>query len=298
MRHRLALARFRDTAARRGLGAGAQVGILPAMTDARGARVLVTHDTLSRDLAALGVAPGMVVLAHVSLSSLGCVVGGEQTVVAALRSALGDSGTLVMPSQSWQLCDPAYLADPAVPKEWWPAIRDNLPVYDAATTPTRTMGVVAEYFRGLPDTRRSGHPHRSFAAAGANAARITARHDLASPVGDGSPLRAMYELGGHALLLGVGHDKSTTLHLAEDRSSYPSKQRVRNGAPLMVEGVRRWVEFEELRVLDHDFEAVAAAFAADTGHLRGGKVGRADACLVPQRPLVDYAARWFRQHRS
>jgi aminoglycoside 3-N-acetyltransferase len=265
---------------------------------ARPAEDLVTAGSLRRDLARLGVEPGMVVIAHVSLSSLGWVVGGEQAVVAALRAALGADGTLVMPAQSWQPCDPAYLADPSVPEEWWPAIRESLPAYDPRTTPTRTMGIVAEHFRTLPGTLRSGHPHRSFAAAGPHAAGITARHDLDSPVGEGSPLRAMYELAGHVLLVGVGHDKSTTLHLAEDRSAHAGRRRVPNGAPLLVEGVRRWVPFEEPLVLDDDFADAVAAFDRETGAVRRGRVGRADACLLPQRPLVDFAAGWFSRHRD
>jgi hypothetical protein len=149
--------------------------MLPAMLDPtpRPADELVTTDSLRGDIARLGVEPGMVVIAHVSLSALGWVVGGEAAVVAALRAALGKEGTLVMPAQSWQLCDPAYLADPAdpaVPERWWPAIRESLPAYDARTTPTRTMGLVAEHFRTLPGTVRSAHPHRSFAAAGPHAA--------------------------------------------------------------------------------------------------------------------------------
>lgn len=59
---------------------------------------------------------------HTSLSALGWVVGGEQTVLQALRDAVGPSGTLVMLTQPWQLCDRAYL-NPTVPQAWWPLIR-------------------------------------------------------------------------------------------------------------------------------------------------------------------------------
>jgi aminoglycoside 3-N-acetyltransferase len=261
-------------------------------------RELVTRERLAADLASVGVEPGMTLLVHASLSSLGWVVGGEQAVVEGLRDAVGKDGTLVMPTQSWQLCDPAYLNAPDVARDWWPAIRDHLPAYDRARTPTRTMGAVAELFRTLPGTVRSGHPHRSFAAAGRWAAQVTAVHELDSPVGERSPLRALYELDSHVLLLGVGHDKSTALHLAEHRCQYPGKHSVRNGAPLMIDGTRRWVAWTELWAADDDFDEVGDAFAHETGLTRVGTVGRARAQLLPLRPLVDFAAEWFARHRT
>lgn len=259
---------------------------------------IVTRDDLITDLRDLGVEDGMVVLAHTSLSRLGNVVGGEQAVIEALLTAVGRSGTVVMPAQSWQLCDPAYLAESAdPPQEMWQTIRDHLPAYDPAVTPTRTMGAVAELFRTIPGALRSGHPHRSFAAVGARAGEIVAVHDLDCPNGERSPLRTLYDLGAWTLLLGVGHDKSTILHLAEHRSG-TLHETVCNGAPLLIDGVRQWVEYDEIVVQDHDFDEVAAAFAHDIGLQRTGRVGQAVAQLVPQRDLVDYAAQWFRRHRG
>ncbi|GAA2757629.1 aminoglycoside N(3)-acetyltransferase [Actinopolymorpha rutila] len=257
----------------------------------------VTVERLAEDLRDLGVAEGSVVLAHVSLSRIGRVVGGEQAVIEALLRVLGESGTLVMPSQSWQLCDPAYLNDPDVPREAWQLVRDHLPAYDPAVTPSRTMGKVAELFRAIPGAVRSAHPHRSFAALGPRAAEIVAVHDLDSPNGERSPLKTMYELDARTLLLGVGHSKSTILHLAEHRSGTLADT-VPNGAPLLIDGERRWVEYEEIIVHDHDFDDVGSAFAKETGLQRTGQVGDATALLVPHRPLVDYAARWFAEHRN
>lgn len=258
---------------------------------------LVTGERLAEDLRSLGLEDGSIVLAHISLSRIGTVIGGEQAVIEALLDVLGPSGTLVMPAQSWQLCDPAVLDDPAVPHAAWQLVRDNLPVYDPAVTPTRTMGRVAELFRTLPGAVRSGHPHRSFAAIGPRATEIAAVHDLDCPNGERSPLRTMFDLGAWTLLLGVGHAKSTVLHLAEHRSGTLSATE-RNGAPLLVDGERRWVEYDEIIVHDHDFEDVGAAFAEDTGLQRYGRVGEAEARLVPQAALVDYAARWFAENRA
>ena len=259
---------------------------------------LVTKATLIRDVGRLGVREGMVLLVHASMSAIGWVPGGEQTVLEALSETVGDSGTLVMPTQSWQLCDPAYLSSTDVPRDWWPHVRESLPAFDAARTPTRTMGALAELFRSQPGTVRSSHPHRSFAAAGPDARHIVATHDLDSPTGERSPLRAMVDLAGWVLLLGVGHEKSTTLHLAEDRCDYPGKHAVRNAAPVTVAGRRTWVDWRELWPADDDFAQVGAAFAERTGLVCSARVGRAPALLMPQRELVDFAAAWFPAHRD
>lgn len=251
---------------------------------------------LAADLEELGVRRGGVLMVHASLSRIGWVVGGEQAVVTALEEALGPDGTLVMPSQSWQLCDPGYLDDPRVPAESWDAVRAAMPAYDPAWTPTRTMGAVVEAFRTQPGTLRSAHPHRSFAARGPRAAEVVAGHRLDDPVGEGSPLAVLHRLGAQVLLVGVGHDKNTSLHLAEARSGLPVRT-VPNGAPLVVDGERRWVTFDEPVVDDGDFVAVGEAFAA-TGAVRHGAVGGADALLMDQPALVDFAARWFARTRA
>ncbi len=74
---------------------------------------VVTGKKIAADLGSIGLEPGSIVLVHCSLSSLGHVPGGEQAVVSALHRQVGNDGTIVVPTQSWQLCDPAYLDDPA-----------------------------------------------------------------------------------------------------------------------------------------------------------------------------------------
>ncbi|WP_041789703.1 aminoglycoside N(3)-acetyltransferase [Microlunatus phosphovorus] len=257
--------------------------------------VPVNTEQLVAELRALGVHEGSTLMVHTSLRSLGWVIGGAQAVLEALRGVVGPHGTLVMPTQSWQLCDPAFLQE--APAEWWPAIRDHLPLYSPATTPSQTMGAVAELFRTTPGAHRSSHPHRSITAVGPRAERITARHRIDSPAGEESPLGALVDLDASVLLLGVTAAKATVLHLAEHRASYPGKRTVPNGVAMLVDGRRTWVTWEELDVHDHDFEEVAEAFAADTGLVRTGRVGEAKAQLLPTRPLVEYAADWFTTHR-
>jgi len=271
------------------------VGTSPLMPSPSSTTPPATTDSLTGELTALGVEAGATLIVHTSLSALGWVVGGEQAVVTALRAAVGAGGTIVMPVQSWQLCDPALLRQ--TDAQWWPLVRGHLPVYDPATTPSKNMGVVAEHFRTLPDTLRSAHPHRSFAAAGRLAADVVARHDLSEPMGEGSPLAVLYDVGAQVLLLGVSAASCTALHLAEHRCEYPGKHRTGNGAPVLVAGHRRWRSWQELDVSADDFVHVAEDFAAASGLRRTATVGRGVGHLLPVRELVDFAAGWFPAHR-
>jgi aminoglycoside 3-N-acetyltransferase len=77
------------------------------------------------------------------------------------------------------------------------------------------MGIVADTFWRLPGVLRSDSPH-AFAARGAHAAAIAKEHPVDVPHGPDSPVGRVHDLGGDVLLLGVGHDSNTTIHLAEN----------------------------------------------------------------------------------
>ncbi len=118
----------------------------------------VTAASLVADFRALGIRAGDVLLVHSGLGRLGWVCGGPQAVIEALFEVLGADGTLVMPAHAADWSEPGNWGDPPVPAHWWPIIRDQMPAFDPALTPTRGMGRVAEAFRSGRGVRRSAIP--------------------------------------------------------------------------------------------------------------------------------------------
>ena len=218
-------------------------------------------DSVAEQLRALGVRRGMALQVHTAFSKVGPVEGGPTGLIAALQAAVGRGGTLVMPSMS----------------------DDDDHPFDPRTTPCIGMGVVADTFRRLPDVLRSDSPH-AFAASGPLASRILAPHPLSLPHGPDSPVGRVHELGGYVLLLGVGHDADTTIHLAEYMAGVRYRRRKR--ITVLRDGAPSPFEYEEI---DHCCErfALVDGWLEEAGRQRRGVVGRGEARLAPAQAIVD-----------
>lgn len=228
------------------------------------ARRELSRAELTRQLHALGVEPGGVLLVHTSFRAVRPIEGGPSGLIAALRAVLGPDGTLVMPS--------------------W-AGDDERP-FDPATTPSAAdLGVVADTFWRQPGVVRSHHPF-AFAAAGPRAARITSDGLPLPPHRPESPVGRVHELDGQVLLLGVNHDADTTLHLAEVLADVP--YRLPKHCTILQDGRQVRVDYRE-----NDHCCARFTLADEWLRARGlqaeGPVGHAQARLVRARDIVDVA---------
>ena len=150
------------------------------------------------------------------MSSIGYVEGGADTVVDAILGVLGPTGTLVVPTFTFDRGS------------------DDYPVFDPARDPSG-MGRVTEVTRTRPGARRSCHLLHSIAALGVHADEITASHGPSAWAADG-PFWMLNELDAHILLLGVPYLRCTFFHVVEQLVQVP---------------YRRWREVEA-RVQDRD----------------------------------------------
>lgn len=225
-------------------------------------------DAVVEQLRALGVRRGGLLQVHTAFSKVGPVEGGPLGLIAALRAALGDGGTLVMPSMS----------------------SDDDHVFDPHTSPCTGMGVVAETFWQQPGVLRSDNPH-AFAAMGPLASRIVAPHSLSLPHGLDSPVGRVYELGGDVLLLGIDHTSNTTIHLAEHLAGV--RYRRPKHLTVLQDGVPSRFEYGEI---DHCCErfALVDGWLDEAGLQRRGVVGRGQARLAPAQALVDVVVQRLR----
>ncbi len=147
----------------------------------------------------LGVRPGGVLLVHASLKALGPVDGGPTSVIQGLIDAVGPTGTLLMPTLTYEL---AYTADPCFEQLRSPSV----------------VGALTELFRNHPGVRRSLHPTHSVAGVGPAFDALVEDHIAdPTPCGPRSPFhRMLFRDDAQVLFLGCGLAPNTCMHAVEE----------------------------------------------------------------------------------
>ncbi len=165
---------------------------------------MVTWQDVKTAVERLGVTEGDTLLVHSSFKSLGETENGADTVIRGLQSALGKSGTLIFPT----LCS-----------KDWEHVYENWHL-DAPSD----IGYLTNYFRKLPDARRSNQATHSVAAIGPKAEYLTATHGESglrygiygnTCFSSDSPWEKMYQMNTKVLFLGCSIRSCTMRHLAE-----------------------------------------------------------------------------------
>ena len=251
---------------------------------------LITKEVLIHNFSQLGIRQGDTLLVHTSLSSVGYVVGGEETLYYALREVIGNEGTIVVPSQTVEISDPASWQYPPVPEEWHDVIRDAMPAYSKELSYSKAMGAFSQFIGILPDSIRTNHPMYSFTEIGEKATEIIGQDSFDFPFGDKSPLGRMYSIGAKVLMIGTDFETNTSLHLAENRLN---REVIHEKSKILTENGEKWISFKniELDIYD-DYLEVQKNFMEQytVNHI---SINDSNVYLFDMKECVDFAEHYY-----
>lgn len=214
--------------------------------------------------------PGAPLLVHASLSSLGEVRGGAETVLAAL---LACSPAMMMPTFTYRtMITPETGPEGNGLTYGANGDQNRLAEFFRMEMPAdSSMGILAETLRRAPGARRSKHPILSF--AGVNLEAVLATQTLLEPL---APIGALASQGGWVVLLGVNHTTNTSIHYAERLAG--RKQFLRWA--LTYEGV---VECPAFPGCSNGFEMAGLHL---TPIIRRAQIGAATLQAIPLQPAL------------
>jgi aminoglycoside 3-N-acetyltransferase len=225
---------------------------------------------------AVGIGDGDVAMFHSSLSSMGHVVGGPNTVIEGFLEAVGSAGTVCVPTLWW------FVADPPMRLEDW----------DIETSPSYP-GAITEALRQRADSVRSNSPTHSISAIGARAGELTRDHGASGlrpcVFGDTafareSPWQRLLDWNAAYCFLGVDFRVNTMGHFCESvfleraLAGCPARERA------ALDG--RLARWEKPGVYPrHDFRAMGERLAA-MGLVRAARVGPATLRRIRTADMV------------
>ncbi|MBO7405690.1 MAG: AAC(3) family N-acetyltransferase [Clostridia bacterium] len=241
---------------------------------------------LKDQLQALGVPQKGHVVAHVSLRAVGETEGRGEGFLEALISYVTkdrspDGGLLCIPTHTW-----ASLGDPD-------------PVKLDMNSDQTCVGTLPTLALRRPDCHRSMHPTHSMAVFGDPEAAeeyIAGEVMTDTSTGPKGCWGKLYYRGGSVLLVGVGHERDTFLHAAEEILGVPNRLsvnyvradiRLRSGD--VIERPIRCHHTEGFGGLSDRFPKLEPAFRAH-GCIRDGVLGEAKTQLCDCRKMTETLA--------
>lgn len=249
--------------------------------------VRVSKEDIKTGLKELGLKKGDIIGVHSSLNSFGYVEGGANAVIDALLEVVEKEGTIVMPTHSTNKIMMKLTPEETAAGVSW--VCKILP-YDPKEAPC-TTGVIPETFRKRNGVTRSLHPLFSVAAVGPKAKEIVE----AGKVKSTDSWKRVLELDGYILLIGVGLEVCSAMHLAEELVQFPKHILEKITPP-------KWL-FEKYPPGEWDFDfgpypnfAKLEEPCLKHNIMKTVKVGEATLKLVKLRDLIELYVEYLRKN--
>jgi aminoglycoside N3'-acetyltransferase len=235
----------------------------------------VTEQEIKNGFEQLGLHAGDTVEVHSSLSSFGKVEGGADAVINALIATVGEDGNIVM--SAYPLTAPVELTD----EEKTKGIQWKAKVLPEDSQERTGMGIIVDTFKRRPDVV-TGHGIHRVAAWG----KDKEVHQKG--------YRQLVENGGLVLLLGVGIDRVSSMHLAERDIPIPQDIEKLNEVP---EELLRDYPSDDWAIgygvgTPEDGWSKVYQKADNLGLIKHLKIGNADCHLFKAKDVINIYAEW------
>ena len=231
----------------------------------------VKHQDIVAAIREMGLGEGHKVLVHSSLSSMGHVEGGAETVVEAFLEVLGPEGTLMVPTFT----------------------HSSTEYYDPLESPSKN-GAITEAVRHHVGARRSLHPTHAAAVLGPDAEALLQDDLKQGALGEGCALDRFAKRDGWVFLLGVDHQVNSTIHIGEAYGGDPARLAGFNpDNPKRV--ILNHPQHGEMEVLLTSMMGNTVAFKKTEGELRqrgqiiDGQIGDAKCQMMKGQDVIDAA---------
>ena len=160
----------------------------------------ITKEDFKHELKKTGLKKGDSVIVHSSLSRIGFLQNGADTLIDAFLEVIGKGGLLVMPAFSALNYDESK----------------KMYVFDVKKTPAYT-GTVPETLRKRKNVFRSISPTHSLIAYGKKAKWFAEGHEKCdNPYGKEGTFYKLMELDAKIFLIGVDQLANSSIHIVED----------------------------------------------------------------------------------
>ena len=156
---------------------------------------MISFDKLVFEFKRIGLSIGDVVLVHSSFKSFGGVEGGPQTVIDALIKVLGDEGTLIVPRFNFDFSTYGT-------------------TWDVRSTPSH-MGIISEFVRKDPRSRKVFHPIYPFSIIGKYADELV-KHRYKGGYSKDSIFNQLLVLDAKIIQIDKVYKSTTIIHHVEE----------------------------------------------------------------------------------
>jgi aminoglycoside 3-N-acetyltransferase len=161
----------------------------------------ITASSLHEDLMGCGIKPGDKIVVNSSLSAIGYVDGGAETILDVLMNYITPEGLLVMPSY---------------PHRGMYKYLENYSVFDVKNTPSQN-GIITEVFRTRKYVYRSIHPTHPLCFWGKEAAYFAEGHEKSiSPYDLWSPYKKLLDVNVKNFCIGVDFEHMIMIRVIDD----------------------------------------------------------------------------------